>query len=148
MEALRVAPYLVATESPIVAFWRCENQNPWGAAHRLVDYWKRRKQFFGEKAFLPMAMGAAMSGDDLDALHIGLIQLLPDDESGRPVFYWDRIRSVASVVQRESLVRTFFYLFQVMAERESGQRNGFSIMIFLKVKYNTHLQLLNCFKYT
>ena len=64
----------------------------------------------------------------------GIVQILPEDNYGRPVLFWDRIRSVHSVLSIESCSRIHFYLLQTMLEERSDVvKNGFIRLKFLKV---------------
>lgn len=63
----------------------------------------------------------------------GLIQILPDDIHGRPVLFYDRIRSVKSVYSREEVARIHFYLLHVMSKREGVAQRGYVRVVFLKV---------------
>ena len=53
-DALKHAPQLVVTESIPAWFLLYEKRNVQAAAQRLTSYWKERKKFFGDKAFLPL----------------------------------------------------------------------------------------------
>jgi hypothetical protein len=133
LEALRVAPEVVEHESSMAAFWRCTSGDAWAAARRLVEYWTVRKETFGSRAFLPCRMGSLLDKEDVQTLHKGIIHILPDDVSGRPVLFWDRIRSVDTVASRDSIVRCLFYMMQVMSERIDTQRSGYVWMVYLRV---------------
>jgi hypothetical protein len=133
LEALEIAPLLVERESDPVAFLRCENYDAVSAARRLVVYWDIRKKTFGaERAFLPMTQSGAMA-DDMEYLEKALFVMLPDDEHERAVFHWDRIRSIRSVAPRDSVVRCFFYMTQVLCERSNAQRRGYVQTINFRV---------------
>jgi hypothetical protein len=135
LEALERAPELVDLESDPVAFLRCEKYDYWSAAHRLVKYWQVRKMVFGpERAFLPMTQAGAML-EDIEYLQKGLYLILADDEFGRSVVYWDRIRSTSDVIPRDSLSRCNFYLLQAVCERASTQRKGLIFIINFRVSY-------------
>lgn len=54
MEALDKAPDLVGAESRVDRFLRLEKSNVKAAAKLQARYWKDRKAFFGERAFLPL----------------------------------------------------------------------------------------------
>jgi hypothetical protein len=133
-EALQKAPAIVQQESSHAMFWRCTSGNAWEAARRLVEYWTVRKQLFGERAYLPCALGGLLNEEDVTTLGKHLIAILPDDASGRPVLFWDRIRSVDSVASRQSIVRCMFYNMQVMAERTDAQRSGYAWIVYLRVR--------------
>jgi hypothetical protein len=133
LEALVIAPLLVERESDPVAFLRCEKYDAVSAAHRLVVYWVIRKKHFGaERAFLPMTQSGAMAAD-MEYLEKALIVMLPDDEHERAVYHWDRIRCIRAVAPRDSVVRCFFYMTQVLCERPNAQRRGYVQTINFRV---------------
>jgi hypothetical protein len=118
-------PHLVERESNSIALLRCQTFDAWAAASRLVAYWKLRKSTFGaDRAFLPMTLHGAMA-EDLDAFRTGVFQILPNDEKGRAVLFFDRIRAVRSIISRDALIRCFFYVTQVLFETENVQKRGY-----------------------
>jgi hypothetical protein len=133
LEALERAPLLVERESDPISFLRCEKYDAWVAAHRLVAYWEVRKKFFGpDRAFLPMTQTGAMA-EDMEYAEKALMTMLPDDDHGRPVVCWDRIRATAAVAPRASVLRCCFYLAQVLSEQEIAQKGGCVVMINYRV---------------
>jgi hypothetical protein len=124
LEALERAPLLVERESEPIAFLRCEKYDAWAAAHRLVAYWEARKKWFGpDRAFLPMTQTGAMA-EDMEYSEKALITMLPDDDHGRPVVCYDRIRLTADVAPRASVLRCCFYVMHVLSEQERSQKRG------------------------
>ena len=82
LEASRLAPHLVATESNPLRFLRSEGMNPWSAATRLACYWKHRKEVFGhDRWLLPLDLSGngAMSPSDVENIkrNVILVQRLP-----------------------------------------------------------------------
>jgi len=133
LEALERAPELVEKESNPHSFLRCENHDARAAANRLVNYWDVRKKTFGpDKAFLPMTQAGALA-DEMDYVRKALAVNLPNDEHGRAVILFDRIRSIAKNAPRDSIVRCFFYVVQAMSDNEEVQRRGFVLIINLRV---------------
>jgi hypothetical protein len=128
MEALERAPDLVTRESPAELFLRVEALDAWAAARRLVYYWKLRREFFGpELAFLPMTMEGAMRNDQ-DLFDLGFISILPSDESGRAVIYWNRVACTNDVAPRYAFVRVLFYNGQVALEMQEAPTKGFILL--------------------
>jgi hypothetical protein len=128
MEALERAPDLVRRESPSELFLRVETLDTRAAARRLVYYWKLRKEFFGpELAFLPMTMEGAMRNDQ-DLFDLGFISILPSDESGRAVMYWNRVACTSDVAPRYAFLRVLFYNGQVALEMQDAPTNGFVLL--------------------
>jgi len=133
-EALRVAPHLVESESPLDAFLRCERYDAWAAANLLAMYWKTRRKIFGPtKAFLPLDIDGAIlqeessgdcneeqiaerirlweqtsafTADDVQWLRKDYFRVLPQpDQFGRKVLFLDRSKiSPQTAQERESVV--------------------------------------------
>lgn len=134
LEACSRAPELVATESDPLKFLRCCQFDPESASKRLLEYWKVRRELFGhDRAFLPMTLDQAMEADRA-ALEKAVVHVLPDDKYGRPVLFWDRIRSNKSVIHRDEVDRIHFYMLHVMTKRKSVQTKGYVCIINLKVR--------------
>jgi hypothetical protein len=74
----------------------------------MVAYWRMRRKVFGdEKAFLPMVMadGGALREEDFSIVEKDIVGILPNDEHGRGVLYYDRIRAVPPLASRDGVVR-------------------------------------------
>jgi len=99
-------------------FLRCEGMNAEKAAKRFVNYWESRRELFGEEKYLmPMTLSGALC-DDLVALEVGWLCLLPKlDESGRQLLYMEPARHKREGYTTESMVSetcfflTFLHLF-------------------------------------
>ena len=79
------------------------------AATRLVEYWKQRKAFFGvEKAFQAMTMEGALS-EDLEVLSKGMMMILPSNEAGQAVLFFDGAPS--EILPRNKVVGICFATF-------------------------------------
>ena len=93
-DAILEVPSLVTIESPEWRFFHAERKDHSAAATRLVKYWQRRRELFGQKALLPMtATGeGALSASDLEVFRSGAIVQLPNDEKGRTVLCFDKTR--------------------------------------------------------
>jgi hypothetical protein len=137
LHALDQVPHLVQSESILVAFLRAENYDAWAAAERLVEHWKLRKKVFADKAFLPMTLEGAMA-EEVENFEHGAVRLLPDDQKGRAVIFFDRIRCAYLGMNRQSVHRCLFYVICVAAERESAQRRGVIFIVNLKVRNIRH----------
>jgi hypothetical protein len=137
LQAMECAPEVVEHESPPIAFLRCENYDPWAAAHRLVRYWTLRKQIFGaDRAFLPMTLDGAMYHQDSEEVERHALAFpLEDDMHGRPVLVWNRVG--AALVPRAVAVRCVFYAMSKMALREDFSLKGWVAVVNFQVsKHN------------
>jgi hypothetical protein len=120
LEAVRVAPHLVETESDPIRFLRVDNWDPSKAASRLCMYWKERTQIFGERAFLSLRDCSGSGALDEAAVKIlekGAAVQLPDDAKGSPVFLSDPSR-VEDGLEATGMVRlqVMFYVLDKIAE--------------------------------
>ena len=83
LEALRLAPLLVQTESNPVKFLRVEDFNPWKSARRLVLYWEYRKKYFKKSRWLLSlndSGAGALDEEDIRLLRSGwLTYVAPND---------------------------------------------------------------------
>jgi hypothetical protein len=129
LEARERAPHLVELESDPRRYLRNDGMDPWAAAKHLVTYWEKRKEIFGEKAFLPMTLDGkgALSSKCIELIKCGFFAILPNDKKGRVVMMNSRIlldeRRVSHGAQER--LRCGFYIFSLMAEREESQLHGF-----------------------
>jgi len=85
------------------------------AAQRLVDYWERRREVFGQDlCYLPFTQDGALH-QDMVALSQGVIHILGTDASGRSVTYVDLGSVDWTLVPPESFVsiHTLLLLFLV-----------------------------------
>lgn len=129
LTALEISPLLVETESNPIKFLRCEQFEPMKAAKRLMAYWKVRRSVFGyEKAFLPMTLNGAMNGME-ESLRKGTHILLPYDSKGRPVIYWDRIRSMRPICERNEAYQVSFFVRHIMSESIVAQKRGHVLIV-------------------
>jgi hypothetical protein len=133
LEALKRSPLLVASESDPTAFLRWENYDARAAARSVVSYWDTRLKIFGnERAFLPMTLSGAIVLD-MEWMQQALIMKLPDDEHGRIVLHYDRMRCGSSKAPRDSILRCIFYMMQVLCSSERAQRRGGVFVINYRV---------------
>lgn len=103
------------------------------AAARLVKYWKKRLELFGEaKAFRPLTLVNAYGNDDV-ALKIGYLQILSSkDNTGRAVVLMEPKKLDKTKYSRESLVRAVWYIFHTALEETTAQQKGVVILGNLK----------------
>jgi len=140
MTALQVAPRPVARELDPMRFLVFHDYNAQRAAEGLVYYWKRRREWFGDRAYLPMAMfsGGAYGGNNDGALTMediclfrsGFIVIVGTDRQGSPVWIMDSSRR--NTTSAAARFRATFYAFQVLSEYHTSQRQGAVIIIIVQ----------------
>ena len=92
--ARQQVPRLVSIETPAAAFLVASNGDIHAAARSIAQHWKKRKELFGKRAFLPMtATGkGSLTNGDLEVFKSGVFVQLSNDSAGRLVFGFDRSR--------------------------------------------------------
>jgi hypothetical protein len=133
-------------------FLRCEILNVKLAAKRIVKYWEKRVELFGDsKAFLPLVLGDdGPFKDDSEGLKIGFIRCTNTyDAAGRPILFGDpsRLPMDHSSYDPKSLVRSLWYYMHSVLEDETAQRKGTVIIMFPKsvkfAQFNRKLAQMN-----
>ena len=72
----------------------------------MAGYWKTRRKLFGEdRAFLPMSLYGALSNEH-ELIETGIFGILPNDQQGRGVLFFDRIRAIPPIASRDQVVST------------------------------------------
>jgi hypothetical protein len=129
LEARERAPHLVELESDPRRYLRSDGMDPWAAAKHLCTYWEKRKEIFGEKAFLPMTLDGkgALSLNCIELIKCGFFAILPNDKKGRVALLHNRFFLNDRLVSHgaQDRIRCGFYIFSLMAEREESQLHGF-----------------------
>ena len=110
LRAVDVCLDLVRIESVSLRFLIRTNFEVDAAARRLVLYWHYRSRLFGDRAYLPLTMSGdgALTADDVDMLRTGSVMLLPSDNTGRPIVYFQSsLYRNMDLVASASTVRRF-----------------------------------------
>jgi hypothetical protein len=112
LEALIQCPHLVESESNPETFLRFEDFNYWSAAGRLVTYWRKRKEFFGDRAFLPMDLSGkgAMNDDDIRPMATGSLTMIPNSN----IIIHDRTCASDAGDEATKMRRRFFFMQTMM----------------------------------
>jgi len=127
--ALNRCPELVG-DSFLIMFLRTEVFHAERAAKRIISYWDKRIQLFGEKkAFLPLTVGGALI-DDHVALSIGFLQATgKSDSAGRAILFMDFSVEDKTKYEPNSLIRAVWYAVHVALEDERAQKKGVVILV-------------------
>ena len=104
-------------------FLRSEDFDVPRAAKKLADYWSKRVELFGEKAFLPMTLDGALK-DDWDALTLGIWRLAGHDELGRRIVFADPSLHDSNVCSIEAVARANWYVIHAALEDDRTGRDG------------------------
>lgn len=121
------------------------------AAKRIIAYWDKRVEIFGEdKAFLPLNLSEnGPFRDDEKALAIGLFRPTQQkDDGGRAMVFYNPARlPLDKSYDRKSLVRVFWYILHAVLEDEEVQKNGVVFIVcltnFKRSQFDRHLTKLN-----
>lgn len=130
--AMKERPELV-NDAHRASFLRRDDFDAKRASRRLVSYWERRRELFGsEKVYLPLTLDGAMR-DDVDNLSQGFVSALPvKDLNGRGIFFCNSGHLDWSKYSRESMQRTIWYLFELLAADPEVQKKGIIILSYTK----------------
>lgn len=134
LEAVERAPEVVASDTDPFIFLRTCDYDFWAAANRLCYYWKKRKEIFQDKAFLPLKMsaGGALSYEDTLTIEAGYPALLPRTKDGRHVMFLNRNRFLRASTNINNWLRALFYIVKVVGEDERSQsENGVLVLTAL-----------------
>jgi hypothetical protein len=137
LEALEVAHHLLTSESDPMKFLRYHNFDVKAAAEDLVRYWKRRRESFGDRAFLPMNISGngALSTHEIEFFETGVFVFLPNDARGRTVVCYDSSRRLETSVQIRH--RVAFYISQIVSENPVSQTDGYvALFVISDPKYD------------
>ena len=110
-------------------FLRCEQFQVDLAAKRIMKYWDKRVEIFGQDlAYLPMTLKGALK-DDRKALEAGFVRLLPGikEPGGRSILYADPSR-YAPKKERITTVRALWYVMHAALEDVETQQKGVVII--------------------
>jgi hypothetical protein len=90
------------------------------AARRMANYWRKRKQVFKERTFLPIYLSGngALTSDDVQALKTGYCVNLPRDQKNRSVIYIDTSKRRADSISSR---RVIFFGLQCFMENETSR---------------------------
>ena len=73
-----------------------------------------------------------MEGDH-EIIEAGIFSILPKDQHGRGVWFFDRVRAIPPLAPRDALLRSMFYSLHVMAEDVAIQKRGYVCLTNIKV---------------
>jgi len=129
MQALDKCPHLI-DDKCLLMFLRTEVFDAGCAAQRLVTYWDKRIEIFGEtKAFMRLTLDEALA-DDSVALSLGYLQPTgQSDSTGRAILFMDFSQEGKADYTPFSLVRTVWYAIHVALEDETTQKEGIVFVV-------------------
>jgi hypothetical protein len=93
----------------------------------LANYWKKRKEIFKERAFLPINLSSngALTTEDVRILKTGAGVYIPRDTKGRTVMYTDVSKKRPDMMPSLRLV---FFFAQCFMENEICRKDGFVLI--------------------
>ena len=108
------------------------------AAIRMANYWNRRIELFGNKAFEPLSMAYIREENGYE-MSLGFLKLIPDtDGTGRCNIYIDPSVLEAKGYKDENMVRAAWYTLHAALESESTQQKGIVFVVYLRHTYVRH----------
>ena len=125
LQAMEKCPQLLTRDFKLM-FLRSEVFNTNLAVGRYSQYWEKRVKIFGpEKAFQPLTLDKAVSGDHV-ALELGLMRVVRGvtDPKGRAIIYIDPSVQDRTKYSRSSMCRALWYTLHAALELESAQKHG------------------------
>mmetsp|Transcript_48297 Transcript_48297/g.56457 ORF Transcript_48297/g.56457 Transcript_48297/m.56457 type:complete len:378 (-) Transcript_48297:224-1357(-) len=128
-QALEKCPHLIDDDF-LLMFLRTEVFHAGRAAQRLVTYWDKRIEIFGEaKAFMRLTLDEALA-DDSVALSLGYVRPTgQSDSTGRAILFMDFSQEGKADCTSFSLIRTVWYAIHVALEDENAQKEGMVIVV-------------------
>ena len=131
LKAKERCPPKLVDDRHLLLFLRCEVFNVDLAAGRLIKYWDKRVEVFGEdRAFLPLTLDGALKGDEI-SLEMAFVQSTEHaDAEGRRIILGDPSKLDKSKYTRESMVRAFWYTMHAALEDEVTQKRGIILLLF------------------
>ena len=147
LQAMNVAQQLVNTESDPLKFLRHQGYNARVTAHRLVTYWRRRCEIFGDRAFLPLT--SALDKDAVQFLQFGEQVILPSDSEGCPVLCFDTSRRLEDSPGIRS--KAAFFIGQKISENPMAHTKGCVVLFIVSdpkhdsVTSQCHAMMMNNF---
>jgi hypothetical protein len=96
----------------------------------LANYWKKRKEIFAERAFLPIDLtgNGAMTADDVKLLQTGYTINLPRDEKNRRIIYTDMSKKPPDTVPSPRVV--FFFCQCIMENNKASHRQYGHVLLY------------------
>ena len=131
LKAKERCPPKLVDDRHLLLFLRCEVFHVDLAAGRLIKYWDKRVEVFGEdRAFLPLTLDGALKGDEI-SLEMAFVQSTEHtDAEGRRIILGDPSKLDKSKYTRESMVRAFWYTMHAALEDEVTQKRGIILLLF------------------
>jgi hypothetical protein len=105
----------------------------------MANYWIRRIELFGSKAFTPFSIAESKEKDGHE-LSMGFLRLLPEtDGTGRCNIFIDPSVLEDNTYNDESMVRAAWYtLHAALEEYDSTQQKGIVFLVYLRNTYVRH----------
>jgi hypothetical protein len=125
------SPHRVLSESDPFLFLVSEGRDPYKAAIKVANYWKRRSNLFGDRVHLPMNQtgSGTLTPQDISCLKDFCLQLLPQDSQGRTVYVIDAAR--VPDFRNEANARCVFYQLQFAIGNMLSATEGIVILLHL-----------------
>lgn len=114
-EALQRCPDVVTQEAPLGRFLQGTDNCVEESARKICNYWKLRKEVYGEKWYLPLTLtkgNTALTDVAIQIAELGICYPLPPNKDGDTVLYFCRERRKFSETKQNAMGATLYHRFQ------------------------------------
>jgi hypothetical protein len=126
-------PQLLYLESAVERFCACQEGSAEKTAGKFVAYWEKRRQYFPDRAYLPMKLAnGAMPAGSMGFLSLGWISVLPADQSGRRVVFLNLAQQTVGTeepLSEERRRKCMFYMLQIVSEDNAARAKGIVLVV-------------------
>lgn len=142
LKAQKQSPDLIWSELGPMRFLTYCNYNYWKAAETLVEYWEKREELFGERAFLPMTLTGkgALTSEDVITVQTGQVACVRTDPNQQPVIFADRNRVLPTSTTMSKL-RAAFYMLHEVAKAPVSQTDGCHVLVLVVTPRTSQLDV-------
>ena len=133
-KALQLSPEYVNRNFRL-KFLRAESFDARAAAVRMALYFEEKLDLFGEERLTRDIYLSDLDEDDLACLRTGYLQILGElDMGSRHVIFMYKALSDC-YKRRENLLRSYFYVAQILSENEDVQKLGVTNVVYNLCKF-------------
>mmetsp|Transcript_44021 Transcript_44021/g.106748 ORF Transcript_44021/g.106748 Transcript_44021/m.106748 type:complete len:427 (+) Transcript_44021:249-1529(+) len=134
VDALRTVmnehPEYVHDRKFLVKFLRAEKYDATKVASRIAAYFDEKQNLFGRDKLTKEIELSDLDEHDMESLRLGFLQVLaePDHANRKVLFYYKALTNCYK--ERENILKTFWYLTNVLSRDEDVQRFGIVNVVY------------------